>query len=418
MSNGIVNKKIKDPYYYHFKLDNSGLVAIFISARCKDREDLRVEINGLGCREIGGEKYKQLFDVPSAFNGARLKGLKKTVVFLTVLQKGEHIISLIPKESATIEYIKIQEFTGQQNPVIDIEEKAEDGDRRPWYTFVLLDLPLNNFTIEATFQKRFLDSDDIKIIVNGIKKRNFNSTKFKFWYIAGALLSWLIPAIKGESKRIKESFSEKSDTGVHCIEFYSDRMPILHSISFDLTYAETEAEKRAANLVKKYSNFIKRAGQEFEVNSVIVGAVIYQEQSTNVNFVDALTDYIGGVLGLNTSIGVGQVRVATAAALENYYEELKLFVKENLFSDLNTVRVEMLKDPQTNVRYVAAKIHFSEKRWRDAGYDISDKPEILGTLYNIEDVNQPIEPHDNSEPNEFGKGVKRNLDKVKTLLGL
>jgi hypothetical protein len=426
MQKEILNKTIKELYYHSLTIDNSGLVAISISARCKSKEqiksnideDLRIEINGLSCREIDHEKDKQFFNTPSAFNGSRLKGSKKTVIFLTVLQKGEHIISFIPRQSAMIECVEIQELAKEQNLIFLIEEKAEDGDRRPWRTFVLLDLPLNKFTVDATVQKRFLDSDDIKISVNGIEKKNFNSIKFRHWHLAGALLRWLVPRIKGENERIKKDFSEKLDIGIHYVEFYSDKTPTLHSVSFDLTYAETKAEIRAANLIKIYSEFIKQAAREFEIYPVMIGAVIYQEQATNFNFIDVLADDIGGILHLNTSIGVGQVRVNTAEALENLYDKLKLPVEKSLFKDLTPVRAELLKDPEANIRYVAAKINFNQNRWAKAGYNISNKPEIIGTLYNLEDIDNPISPHQNPEANEFGKGVKQNFYKVKTLLGL
>lgn len=60
----------------------------------------------------------------------------------------------------------------------------------------------------------------------------------------------------------------------------------------------------------------------------------------------------------------------------------------------------------------------TQEGWRKAGFDIIGKPEILGTLYNIEDIARPVKPHPNPRSNEFGKGVKRNYNKVKILLGL
>lgn len=203
---------------------------------------------------------------------------------------------------------------------------------------------------------------------------------------------------------------------MHYIELHADRMPILHRAEFLLEYSETDAEKRAAQLVELYAPIIKAAAKEFDVDSVLVGAMIYQEQSTNVNFIDTLADTIGGIIGLNTSVGIGQVRVNTARALEERYPQL---VPEVVFSsDDNFARVERLKDPFLNIRYVAAKVHFDMAHWRNAGIDISEKPEILGTLYNTQDVAQPITPHANPEANEFGKGVGENYERVRALLGV
>ncbi|MDP3015158.1 MAG: hypothetical protein Q8N28_01970 [bacterium] len=385
-------KNITETYQHTIYTSKTGLVAIFISARCKSKkqtqshvdEDLRIEINGLRFREIPPKKNIQLFNIPSAFNGSESKGLKKTVVFLTVLEKGEHAISLIPRNSAFIEEIKVQELTGIQDIEFKIENQAEDGDRRPWYTFVLVDLPLSYLFAEITIERRFWDSDDVKIIVNGRVKKNIRGGKYKFWYLIGGLLTWTTLGKKGESKRIKIEFDESLDTGVHYLEFWADRMPVLHEVRLSLKYLETKVEKRAANIIQNYASIIKNAANKFNIDSVMVGAVIYQEQATNVNFIDTLTDYIGGLLHLNTSIGIGQIRVKTAEHLEKYYPELDSCCQNTWFIDYNMVRVERLKDPLTNIRYVAAKIH--------------------------------LEPHAYPEANEFGKGVEKNYDKVKKLL--
>ena len=140
-----IKKQLKDECLSHkIKIEKSGLIAIFVSARCKSKkqiksnidEDLRVEINNLQFREIPAIKNKQLFNVPSTFNGSKLKGLKKTVVFLTVLNKGEHVVNLIPRNSAFVESIEVKELSGTQEVKFDLNEQAENGDRRPWYTFI------------------------------------------------------------------------------------------------------------------------------------------------------------------------------------------------------------------------------------------------------------------------------------------
>ena len=422
----IINKKITKEYKHDINISKSGLVAIFISARCKSKkqinanldEDLRVEINNAVFREIPPQKNIQLYNIPSAFNGSKLKGAKKTVVFLTVLEKGKNIINLVPKNNAFIEKIKVQELTGIQDAEFKIEEKGEDGNNVPWYTFVLMNLPLSELSINATVDKRFFDSDDIKIIVNGKIKKNIKGGKYKFWYLAGGLFGLLKWIKKGASQMEEANFNEFLDIGVHYIEFWRDRMPTLHKVGLSLRYTETKAEKRATNLIKNYAPAIKDVAREFKVDPVIVASVIYQEQATNVNFIDKLTDYIGGLLGINTSIGIGQVRIDTAKALEKYYPNLNPFYKERGFANSNIVRVERLKDPLTNIRYVAAKIKFSQAGWAQAGFDIQNKPEILGTLYNIEDVFIPVKPHASPKANDFGKGVKNNYNKIKKILGL
>lgn len=160
------------------------------------------------------------------------------------------------------------------------------------------------------------------------------------------------------------------------------------------------------------------AAREFAVDPAVVGAVIYQEQASNVNFIDTLTDYLGGVLHLNTSIGVGQVRVETAQALEEHYPNLHPHSPDNTFQKSTLLHVELLKDPLMNIRYVAAKIKFSQERWNLADLDSGERAGILGTLYNLENVASPITPHPQPELNEFGKGAAENYLLVKQWLGL
>lgn len=416
-----IKKQITKPYQHTFNLSKSGLVAIFILARCKSKkqiksnidENLRIEINGTSFREIQPHKKIQIFDIPSAFNGSQLKGLKKTVVVLLVLDRGRHHIKLIPKHSAFLEEIKIKNLSSIQDVELDLEEQSEEGNNIPWYTFVLVNLPLNQITIDATITKRMKDSDDIKIIIDGEVKKNFSSLKHKFWHITGGQL-------KAETaiSRRKVILNESMVDGQHYVELWSDRTPVLNRIILSLKYSDTRSEKRAGQIIENYSESIKFVARQFKVDPIIVGAVIYQEQIFNVNFVDALTDYIGGLAGINTSIGIGQIRIKTAKALERYYPDLNPFHNEKGFANSNIVRIERIKDPFTNIRYVAAKIKFSQDRWRQAGFDLRGVPEILGTLYNIEDVNKPILPHIEPRPNKFGQGVKKNYNRVKRLLAL
>jgi hypothetical protein len=238
------------------------------------------------------------------------------------------------------------------------------------------------------------------------------------WVFAGGLLRWMARGLVGVSEKKRVDFSANLDHGIHYVELFADRKPFLHAMEFRFSYQETESEKRAANLIRTYRSAIVSVAKEFGVDPVMVGAVVYQEQSMNVNFVDHLTDYIGGLLHLNTSIGIGQVRVSIARDLEDMYQELSSNENQPEGITKTFVIVERLKDPWLNLRYVAAKLHFSITRWAQAGYDIETRHAILGTLYNIEDVRDAKEPHDKPEANDFGKGVESNYHKVKKLLEL
>ncbi|MBU0973985.1 MAG: lytic transglycosylase domain-containing protein [Proteobacteria bacterium] len=237
-----MKKNITKPYKYTFQVSKSGLAGIFVSARCKAKgqdgldndEDLRVKINGLSFRENSPQKNIQKFNIPPAFNGSKLKGLKKKIIFLTVLKEGENAIDLIPQNSAFVESIEIEELSDIQNLNLSLDEKAEDGDRRPWVTLVLVDLPLKTLSVEVTIQKRLWDSDDVKIIIDGNVKNNVKEKRQRFWYLAGGVLGWALWKIMGKKKKIEVEFDENLNQGIHYIEFWADRMPILHNIKLDL----------------------------------------------------------------------------------------------------------------------------------------------------------------------------------------
>ncbi|PIP67410.1 MAG: hypothetical protein COV79_05380 [Parcubacteria group bacterium CG11_big_fil_rev_8_21_14_0_20_41_14] len=412
-----IKRKIIAPYIHAFEIEKSGLVAISVSARCKSKEqiksntdeDLRVEINHAPLRELLPEKNIQQFNIPCAFNGSKLRGLKKTVVFLTVLEKGGHEIILIPNNSAFVEEIQVQSYPGNQNPQIEVNEQAEDGDRRPWHNFVIIDLPLKSGSIKAGVQYYKYDSDDIKLIVDGHVYTREDSRLHKFWLWAGSLLGKTPKRVV-----VEKEFETHLLPNTHYIEMHADKTPILHDVQLDFSENETNAQVRARRIIKENVGIIKTAAKEFEVDPVMVAGVIHQEQSTNFNFRDKLTDYIGGLAGIDTSIGIGQVKVSTAEELEQKFNKLNPIINDKKVINTRAMRVEFLKDPLMNVRYVATKIKFDQDRWRDAGFDISSKPEILATLYNIDSVKEPEKkPHINPDSNDFGKGVALNYNIIK-----
>ncbi|PJC40750.1 MAG: hypothetical protein CO042_02055, partial [Parcubacteria group bacterium CG_4_9_14_0_2_um_filter_41_8] len=229
------------------------------------------------------------------------------------------------------------------------------------------------------------------------------------WLWAGSLLGKTPKRVV-----VEKEFETHLLPNTHYIEMHADKTPILHDVQLDFSENETNAQVRARRIIKENVGIIKTAAKEFEVDPVMVAGVIHQEQSTNFNFRDKLTDYIGGLAGIDTSIGIGQVKVSTAEELEQKFNKLNPIINDKKVINTRAMRVEFLKDPLMNVRYVATKIKFDQDRWRDAGFDISSKPEILATLYNIDSVKEPEKkPHINPDSNDFGKGVALNYNIIK-----
>lgn len=215
-----------------FSLKTSGLYLIEIVARVKgekqlggsDDEDLRIEINKKKFPLLKNpERY---IDSPVAFAGGKLKGLKETICFVLSLDLGKHILSLIPDQSANLESIRIFKVSSNlnlENLDITTSNNAEDGERYPWITYVISDTALIKFTANFKLKRRFIDSDDVKVIIDGNVQKNYQSIFHKFWYFIASI-------IRGEIQ--DETFNTNFSPGLHYIEFWADRMPELKKITF------------------------------------------------------------------------------------------------------------------------------------------------------------------------------------------
>lgn len=227
------NKKIIERFSYKLDIVEEGLYIVKIIARARsekqiglnerDDDDLRIEIDGRKFPKL--DNPTRYFDSPAAFSGGKLHSLKKTIFFFAYLSKEKHTLTFIPDREPTLEELSIQ-FVGNKvsDIKLDINDQAEDGDRRPWITFVLVDLPLEQIQAEVKTQRRFLDSDDVKLIIDGKVKRNLRNIFRKLWFWIGSFF---------KDKTQTESFNVNLKNGLHYIEFWADRMPTLYKIRFD-----------------------------------------------------------------------------------------------------------------------------------------------------------------------------------------
>jgi len=224
-----IPKLISKETQFPFNIDKFGLYAISISAICSIKNDLRVEIDNKLLRELPPEKNIQKYNIPPAWNGTKLKGLIQTNIFLLQLNKGEHNITFFPKNEAIVESWKINLIKDSSKIEFSIEQQAEDGDKRPWFTFSLIDLPIKSITAKASVFWHFWDGDDIKLIVDNKIENNTNSRLWKDW-VWHATTKQLIFGTKQEQK----TFETNLDTNIHYIEIWADRTPTLHNITFNL----------------------------------------------------------------------------------------------------------------------------------------------------------------------------------------
>lgn len=205
-------KRINNDDQIEFTVDELGVYAISITASCEKEHDLKVEIDEKQFREIPAVKNVQTYNVPPAWNGVELKGLKKTVVFLLKLNKGKHTVKFFPKAEATLEDFKYEIIPDCRKINFNLELQAQDGDRRPWIAFVLFDLPLGSVTAEASVSWHWFDGDDIKLIIDNEVQENPSSRRWKHWVWHASLLR----IFSGPKKRTKNFFQKLSARNPLC----------------------------------------------------------------------------------------------------------------------------------------------------------------------------------------------------------
>lgn len=216
-----------------FSIDQSGFYAITITARCNRSNDLKIEIDNKKFREMPAEKNIQTYNIPPAWNGNKLRGLSQTNIFLLVLEKGEHYITLIPKGQAELNNWSYHLIKDPMEARFVLEQKAEGGDKRPWFTFILTESPLISLTAETSVGWHLFDGDDIKLVIDNKNEENQNSRLWKNWFWH-ATPSQILTG----SKREKRTVTKNLASGYHFIEFWADKTPTLHQVTFNLGGAE------------------------------------------------------------------------------------------------------------------------------------------------------------------------------------
>ncbi len=135
--------------------------------------------------------------------------------------------------------------------------------------------------------------------------------------------------------------------------------------------------------------YVLSASKEFNVDPAMIAAVIAVEQIYNYDIFD-MADTPLAIIGVDTSIGIGQVKVSTAILME----ELGYIEKSSNY--LN--RIARLNDVETNIRYVSAYLAYMRDVWIIYVPDFEQRPDIWWTTYNKGATNA----HANPGSNELG----------------
>lgn len=217
-------QKITGIYSYPFLVDSDGMYCIFVSATCKKKNFLRVEIDGLALKGILQKSRNEYFNIPPAWNGNELKGTSETIVFIIKLSKGNHNLKFISMGEAEIIVEPEVSLLNKSGLVMLFKDiQSEEKDCQPWITLALINLPLSILDVSVNCKKKFLDSDDVKLVIDGkIQKNQQVAWHGKNWF-------WRGYQLKGKTQT--ERFYPDLPTGIHYVELWADRRPILKDVS-------------------------------------------------------------------------------------------------------------------------------------------------------------------------------------------
>lgn len=191
--------------------------------------------------------------------------------------------------------------------------------------------------------------------------------------------------------------------------------PILFFILlfFQISFAED-----ANTTIKKINekiDIIKKASRLFNIDYKILCSIIYSERTLNFNWEDEALDIIIAKSGLNSSIGFCQIKIKTAYWIENQLSDItSVYYPGNNYQRIISIsesKIEIIKKLENdtiNILYAAAYLRIIISRWMKEDIFISDRPDILGTLYSsglfYSDGSERF-PNNKPKSNDFGKRV-------------
>ena len=145
----------------------------------------------------------------------------------------------------------------------------------------------------------------------------------------------------------------------------------------------------------------------------------YTERTKNYDWTDEAFDEAIARIGQNSSLGFSQVKMKTAYFIDrqlsdstsNFYCGKKY---ENILEVSKTPfqLIEKLQNDSLNILYASSYLRVIQNFWSKSGYSIDDKPEIIGSLYQLGlfyPNGNVREPHFYPKANEFGKKVKESI---------
>ena len=213
-----------------FKVSRTGRYVIQVSASLAPGSAMWLEIDNLEFREIPPTNYVSRYNHAAAWNGALLKGKNQTNYYILDLPAGLHTLVFYSKgqvRQLKVDYLLV---TNPQQLLFAPEIGADNRERQPFVNFILVNLPLAQVEVEATLtwhtkNKTRGDGDDLKVIADGQICRDDDR------------YDWLLhanPRLANLKKKVSAQVYPALPSGIHYLELWADRSPILHRVLLNL----------------------------------------------------------------------------------------------------------------------------------------------------------------------------------------
>jgi hypothetical protein len=145
-------------------------------------------------------------------------------------------------------------------------------------------------------------------------------------------------------------------------------------------------KKEILKLLKELGPTINEHATKLGVDPVAIAGAIMAENSLNVSVSDGVQDLLvkigvankGEVLGKKFTYGLGQLNFPVAREAEDYMAKI-----ENRPPLTDSALSDALLVPGKAVYYVGAVIRKVQDEYKEEGFDIAGKPEVLTTVYNL-----------------------------------
>ena len=182
-------------------------------------------------------------------------------------------------------------------------------------------------------------------------------------------------------------------------------------------------KRNLVEVLTRSSASIRDVAAKFDLDPRMIVAPILVENSLNVQVDDEIQNFLvgagvlsdGEVMGRTMSIGLGQINVSAAIEIEPLVARI-----EGRAERTQQEVARALLTPEGAFTYAAGIAKHVIDLYKEKGIDISDKPEVVATLYNIGRYEERVERtvREGRQPgvNYFGLFAEKNMKIIDNII--